>query len=75
MVTVTKDSLEFGYGKHACPGRFFAVNEIKLILANLLLRFDFKMKQEDAKQGKFKPLPMGLGVSDLFFLDRFVEVL
>ncbi len=26
-----------------CPGRFFAANEIKLILSRLLLDFDFKM--------------------------------
>jgi cytochrome P450 len=33
----------FGYGRHACPGRFFAANEIKLILARMILDFDMKM--------------------------------
>lgn len=31
MFTQTSlDNLTFGYGKHACPGRFFAGNEIKV---------------------------------------------
>ena len=32
--------LTFGHGKHACPGRFFAVQEIKLLLATIVLNFD-----------------------------------
>ncbi|KAK8030950.1 ent-kaurene oxidase [Apiospora arundinis] len=35
--------MAFGYGKHACPGRFFAANEIKLILAHILLQYDLRM--------------------------------
>ena len=31
----------FGYGEHACPGRFFASNEIKIALAHLLLKYDW----------------------------------
>ncbi|EUC40519.1 hypothetical protein COCMIDRAFT_41156 [Bipolaris oryzae ATCC 44560] len=46
-VTVTSTSLTFGYGKHVCPGRFFAVHEMKLILANLLMQFDVKMNKDD----------------------------
>ncbi|KAF4986043.1 hypothetical protein FDECE_16157 [Fusarium decemcellulare] len=36
-------NMAFGYGKYACPGRFYASNEMKLTLANLLLRYDFKL--------------------------------
>ena len=32
----------FGYGKQACPGRFLAVRQLKLVLAKLLLRYDFR---------------------------------
>ena len=42
FVTTGKDSLAFGHGTHACPGRFFASNEIKLILAGILMRYDVK---------------------------------
>ncbi|KAK2025270.1 cytochrome P450 [Colletotrichum zoysiae] len=42
FVSVSQSSLEFGYGRHACPGRFFAVNEIKMIMATLLATYDLK---------------------------------
>lgn len=31
--TTSTEFLAFGHGKHACPGRFFATNEIKLLFA------------------------------------------
>lgn len=37
--------MHFGYGRHSCPGRFFAANEIKLILARILLEYDLKMPE------------------------------
>lgn len=43
FVSVSQDSLTFGYGRHACPGRFFAANEIKMILAVALMGYEFKM--------------------------------
>jgi len=39
---VEKSFLLFGLGKHACPGRFFAVNEIKIALHYLLLKYDIR---------------------------------
>ncbi|KAK1948850.1 cytochrome P450 [Colletotrichum sublineola] len=36
-------NLGFSFGKHACPGRVFAVNEIKMVLANLLRNYDIKL--------------------------------
>lgn len=35
-------SMAFGYGRHACPGRFFASAEIKAIMVHLLRNYDFK---------------------------------
>ncbi|CAO2651171.1 Nn.00g094680.m01.CDS01 [Neocucurbitaria sp. VM-36] len=43
FVTTNETNLAFGYGRHACPGRFFAANEIKMILARLILKYDIKM--------------------------------
>jgi len=43
FVSSNERDLAFGYGKHACPGRFFAANEIKIILSRMLLEYDFKM--------------------------------
>ena len=36
------NNLHFGHGKYSCPGRFFAANEIKMILANILLKYDIR---------------------------------
>ncbi|CAI6099037.1 unnamed protein product [Clonostachys chloroleuca] len=41
-VTLDEHFYGFGYGKHGCPGRFFVVHEIKLIMANILLNYDIK---------------------------------
>ncbi|RYP48595.1 hypothetical protein DL768_005550 [Monosporascus sp. mg162] len=43
FVSATKENMSFGLGRHACPGRFLAANEIKLILARILLEYDIKM--------------------------------
>lgn len=32
--------LGFGFGKHACPGRFFALNEMKMFVAHMVLNYD-----------------------------------
>ena len=37
-----KNHLHFGHGKYACPGRFFAANEMKMILARFLVEYEFK---------------------------------
>ncbi|EFE32723.1 cytochrome P450 monooxygenase, putative [Trichophyton benhamiae CBS 112371] len=42
LAMTDSNNLHFGHGKYACPGRFFASNEIKMIITELLLRYDFK---------------------------------
>ncbi|KAI9882064.1 MAG: hypothetical protein M1823_006198 [Watsoniomyces obsoletus] len=40
----TEDTiLHFGHGTYACPGRFFASLEIKLVMVRLLMDYDFKL--------------------------------
>ncbi|KAF8325934.1 cytochrome P450, partial [Amanita rubescens] len=46
MATPTPDFMVFGHGRHACPGRFFAANEIKAMLAYILLNYDVKMAND-----------------------------
>ncbi|KAI9903486.1 hypothetical protein N3K66_000015 [Trichothecium roseum] len=43
LVSVGPASLSFGFGRHACPGRFFAANQVKIIIAELLLGYDLKL--------------------------------
>lgn len=42
FVTIDRFNLGFGYGKGACPGRFFASLMIKVVLVKLLTEYDFR---------------------------------
>ncbi|KAL0949752.1 hypothetical protein HGRIS_009790 [Hohenbuehelia grisea] len=44
LVNTNVEFLPFGHGRHACPGRFFASNEIKTMLAHVLMNYDIKME-------------------------------
>ena len=61
FVSISNSSLMFGYGKHACPGRFFAGNEIKLLLAKLLMHFD--LKTPPGENGRYKSKSWEMSVS------------
>ncbi|KAF4913926.1 Cytochrome P450 monooxygenase eqxH [Colletotrichum viniferum] len=43
LVSTSSRHLGFGHGIHACPGRFFAANEIKIALCHILLKYDWKL--------------------------------
>jgi hypothetical protein len=45
--TLDGSFLSFGYGKHACPGRFFALNELKIFIAELLLKYNIEYVGND----------------------------
>ncbi|KAK0205563.1 cytochrome P450 [Desarmillaria ectypa] len=45
MVTPSLDFVFFGHGRPACPGRFFAVNELKALMSQVLLNFDVKLDE------------------------------
>ncbi|KAM4055522.1 cytochrome p450 [Hirsutella rhossiliensis] len=42
LVSTSPDHMGFGFGLHACPGRFFASEETKIVLCHILLKYDFK---------------------------------
>ena len=42
-MTTSPDQLHWGVGSHACPGRFFASYEIKMLLAEILTRYDIEL--------------------------------
>lgn len=46
FVTGSPEHLGFGYGKHTCPGRFFASNEMKIVVIHMLLKYDWKFTEE-----------------------------
>ncbi|TVY46813.1 Cytochrome P450 monooygenase [Lachnellula occidentalis] len=51
FVTTSPESLNFGHGNHACPGRFFASNEIKVVLIELLRNWEFRLKGDVERKG------------------------
>jgi cytochrome P450 len=43
FVNTSSEHLIFGHGIHACPGRFFASNTLKIALCHLLLKYDWEL--------------------------------
>ncbi|TGJ78286.1 hypothetical protein E0Z10_g10478 [Xylaria hypoxylon] len=42
FASASTDTMNWGSGRHACPGRFFAQETLKLMLVHLLTRYEFK---------------------------------
>ena len=42
LVATSDTFLPFSYGRYACPGRFFVALEMKLILAYMVMNYDFE---------------------------------
>ena len=51
FVTADSNEIMFGSGKHACPGRFFASFEMKVILIEFLLRYDIGLRENGEGEG------------------------
>ncbi|MCJ1325216.1 hypothetical protein MMC10_001878 [Thelotrema lepadinum] len=43
FATTSPEYTAFGHGRHACAGRFFAASALKVLLAYLVLNYDFEM--------------------------------
>ncbi|KAM0266895.1 hypothetical protein ACHAPA_006464 [Fusarium lateritium] len=59
LVSATPEHMGFGYGLHACPGRFFASEEIKLALSHILLKYEIKPVQGSSME----PRRFGLNIN------------
>ncbi|KAI1338392.1 cytochrome P450 [Xylariaceae sp. FL0016] len=59
LVSTSANHLGFGHGEHACPGRFFAANEVKIALCHLLMKYDWKL----APGTPTKPLVSGFSIN------------
>ncbi|RIB29029.1 cytochrome P450 [Gigaspora rosea] len=66
-----RNYLSFGGGKHACPGRTFAVNQIKIYIHKILLKYDVRTnnKEIESKRRYFGPFSLLVNV-DLVFENR-----
>ncbi|KAI0173701.1 cytochrome P450 [Hypoxylon sp. FL1284] len=50
MTTVSTTFLPFGYGRHACPGRWFVAQMVKQALAYVLLNYDVEITKRPGKR-------------------------
>jgi cytochrome P450 len=53
VTTPTKNQLFFGWGSQACPGRFLATKEIKVVAARLLMEYDMDIALEARKLRRY----------------------
>ncbi|GJC87232.1 cytochrome P450 monooygenase 1 [Colletotrichum liriopes] len=58
LVSTSPEHLGFGLGIHACPGRFFGANTVKLVMCHLLLKYDIKLATNTSTQ----PLEFGFSM-------------
>ncbi|KAI1409846.1 cytochrome P450 [Hypoxylon sp. FL1857] len=68
FVAANPQSMAFGYGRHACPGRFFAGDEIKAITMYLLNNYDIKFAEGQTR-------PKSLEVETQFLPDHAATIL
>jgi len=45
LISTSTESINFGHGVNACPGRFFASTEIKVMLSYIIQRYDIKLEE------------------------------
>ncbi|KAL8364615.1 hypothetical protein RB595_003755 [Gaeumannomyces hyphopodioides] len=53
FTSIENTNMNFGAGKHSCPGRFFAGTEIKMLLAYFLLHYDMRLKDGEQRPKGF----------------------
>lgn len=68
LVSTSEHRLSFGQGEHACPGRFFASDEIKTAMLHILLKYDWKF------DGRGAPKDLGFG-GEMIFVDGGAKIL
>lgn len=58
FVSISASNMHFGFGRQACPGRFFAANTLKAIFSWIVMEYEFKFEE---KQGRRRPANLVVG--------------
>ncbi|KAI5810727.1 cytochrome P450 [Pyronema omphalodes] len=66
-VFTSTSTYHWGLGRHACPGRFFAAAEIKMILAEIIFRYDIRIKDNK------RPADLHWGFTNTVDASAFIE--
>lgn len=77
FASVSEDLLNWGAGRHACPGRFFAQETLKLLIIHLLTHYEFKHAEGTEKTPRFLPSNLFLipnPALPILFKDRKVSL-
>ena len=56
--TTDSEHIHFGHGRYACPGRFVASTEMKIILSRIPLNYDMKFLRGQGRQGNMTVLEL-----------------
>ncbi|KAF8799220.1 cytochrome P450 [Phlegmacium glaucopus] len=71
MVTASQDYLPFGVGRHMCPGRFFTVVVMKVMMTHVLMNYDIKLgKGEQPTESWFVTENLANGSAAVLFRKR-----
>ena len=46
-VSTAPESLGFGHGQFACPGRFWANTQLKAFMCHFIMKYDFKLSSDN----------------------------
>ncbi|KAL1862626.1 hypothetical protein Daus18300_008423 [Diaporthe australafricana] len=69
-----REHISFGQGRHACPGRFVAAVEIKLVFAEMLMRYDVSFAENGDMSSGPEKRPKNLHLLELGFTDPSAKV-
>lgn len=61
ITTTSPNILTFGHGRHACPGRYLAAQEMKLMMAYLVMKYDMKLPGSEGSKTPQRPGNLWIG--------------
>jgi cytochrome P450 len=76
FASVGKEQLSFGNGKYACPGRAFASNMIKLMLAHLIMKYDWRFVEGKKPQWLYDTATLRMldPLAEIEYMSRTSEI-
>jgi cytochrome P450 len=64
-------NIHLGHGRHACPGRFFASAELKIVLLHILQHYDIELCDDYRKDRPLNSFVEVMAAQDVTYELRF----